>query len=193
MSDKPKFPRADALRAAKEICDSLKPVCERLIVAGSLRRRKEYVGDVEILFVPRFHPIAELAQADFLSSPSPRFENLAETAIERLVSTTTLIQRKNINGSVTWGPKNKYALHVSTGIPVDLFTATTDNWYNYLVCRTGSAENNARIASAALNKGWEWHPYDHGFTDQEGNWVPVETEQDVFRHVGLPYLEPHER
>lgn len=190
---KPKFPRSLALQAAKEICDALKPVCERLTVAGSLRRRKPFVGDVEILFVPRLERLPDLGQTDFLAAPEPKFKNLAEQVIEQLVTRAVIIQRKNKDGHIAWGAKNKLALHTTTDVPVDLFTATAENWWNYLVCRTGGAQNNIRIASAAQKKDWQWNPYSAGFTDQEGNPVPVTSEQDVFRLVGLPYLEPHER
>jgi len=54
-SPKRKFPRADALAVAREMCFALEPYSERLAVAGSLRRRKQTVGDVEILFVPRIN------------------------------------------------------------------------------------------------------------------------------------------
>lgn len=39
------------MNVAAELCAALKPVCERLILAGSLRRRKPTVGDVEILYI----------------------------------------------------------------------------------------------------------------------------------------------
>ena len=59
MSGKQKFPRAAALAVAKELCDALKPLAEKLIVAGSLRRRKQEVGDVEIVFVPKIEMRAD--------------------------------------------------------------------------------------------------------------------------------------
>ncbi len=190
---KPKFPSALALQAAKEICDALAPVCDRLIVAGSLRRRKAMVGDVEILFIPKLAHQPALQQTDFLSEPVPRYKNLAEETIQRLVTSVCIIQRKNVNGSVAWGPKNKLGLHVGTNVPVDLFTTTAANWFNYLVCRTGSAENNIRISNAALAQDWEWHPYDEGFSDAKGNIIPVRSERDAFALVGLDYLEPWDR
>jgi len=76
---------------------------------------------------------------------------------------------------------------------VDLFATTELAWCNCLVCRTGNAENNVRIALAAKEKGLMWHPYKHGFTDQRGKWLVVKSEEDVYRIVGLPYLEPWER
>jgi DNA polymerase/3'-5' exonuclease PolX len=84
--------------------------------------------------------------------------------------------------------------HVASGIPVDLFAATEENWFNYLVCRTGPAELNQRIAGEAKRIGWKWHPYGLGFTALDnGQESRVECEQDVFDFVGIPYAEPEDR
>lgn len=194
MSGKTKYPRADALKVAKELCDLLKPLCAvkpdgspYLIVAGSLRRRKSEVGDVEILYVPQM-----------VSVPDGLFEQKLMSRVDDLLdvlmrSPAIIAKRKNVNGSVMWGAKNKLAVEVASGIPVDFFAATEANWFNYLVCRTGGAENNTLIASAAQAKGWKWNPYGEGFTDERGQLVPVRAERDVYDLLGLEYKEPWER
>jgi DNA polymerase/3'-5' exonuclease PolX len=189
MSAKVKYPRADALKVARQMCVSLADVTERLIVAGSLRRRKLAVGDVEVLFIPKL----VTQTVDFFTSTSV---SAADLMLNDLVAKGILAKRKNVNGSEMWGPKNKLAVHVASGIPVDLFAATAENWFNYLVCRTGSAENNLAIASAAQAKGWKWNPYGSGFSRMSGLGSEshvVSSERDVFDFVGLPYKEPWER
>jgi len=184
---KVKFPREKALAVAKELCAALAPVTDRLIVAGSLRRRKLEVGDVEILFIPK----TELRNLEFFTKTPVC---LAGEVLSQLLQNGVLQQRKNVNGSTMWGAKNKMAVHAASGIPVDLFTATYGNWFNYLVCRTGSAENNMAIATAAQAKGWKWNPYAAGFTRADGREVHrVESEKGVFDFVGLPYKKPWER
>jgi len=186
MSGKQKYPRAEALKVAKQMCVSLADVSMRLIVAGSLRRRKMEVGDVEILFVPKL----VTQTVDFFTSTSV---SAVDLMLEDLLRKGIIAQRRNVAGSIMWGAKNKFAVHVASGIPVDFFAATDANWFNYLVCRTGGAESNTAIASAAKAKGWQWNPYGVGFTDDHGCTVAVTSEQDVFRHAGLPYREPWER
>lgn len=186
---KPRFPRADAIAVAREIIAALTPATEQLIVAGSLRRLKAEVGDIEILFIPRISLVENLE--DWFGPKLQRDE--ADTAIEALLAAGILTKRPNVLGRESWGPKNKFAIHTASGIPVDLFTATAANWHNYLVCRTGSAENNLRIATAAQSKGWKWHPYGTGFTGPEGQTIQVHSERDVFTYAGLPYIEPCER
>lgn len=186
---KTKFPRAAALAVAKELCAALRPVTERLIVAGSLRRGKAEVGDVEILFVPK---VVEVADGLF----DRKVESLADGALDALLRQGVLARRKNVKGSEMWGAQNKLAVHVGSGIPVDLFAATEANWWNYLVCRTGPGESNIAIASAAKDMGWKWHPYGSGFSRQVGLATEervVGSEREVFEFVGLPFKEPVER
>jgi len=188
MTPKPKFPRALALQVAEELCSLLASATDRCIVAGSLRRRKTEVGDIEILYIPRY----VTAPANDLFSPPSRL-NLVDAILGSLITSGLLSKRLNARGSKTWGPKNKYAVHVTSGIPVDFFAADEANWFNYLVCRTGSAAHNTRIASLAQARGWKWHSCDIGFTDAVGCTLFVHSEADVFTLLGLPYLEPWQR
>ena len=188
MSDKPKFPRAEALAVVRELLVHFQPAAERLVVAGSLRRRKELVGDIELVYIPR----TEKRPAEGTVWEIDTI-NLIDEAIARLEADGILARRENVNGSTMFGPKNKLMRHVASGMPVDLFTATPDNWWNYLVCRTGSKETNTRIATAARDLGMEWHPYGVGFADRNRKWMRPECEEDVFKFVRLPYVEPWER
>jgi DNA polymerase/3'-5' exonuclease PolX len=186
MSDKVRYPRSDAMAVAKELCAALKPVTEKLVVAGSLRRRKPMVGDVEILFVPKMIEV----KFDLFNTLKV---SAADAYLEQMLKAAVLKKRLNAKGHSMWGEKNKLAVHVSSGIPVDLFTATEENWFNYAVCRTGGAQTNVRICEAAQARGWKWNPYGPGFTDHLGETRKVTSELDVFEFVGLKYLEPWER
>ena len=188
---KTRYPRSTGLQVARELCRVLGPVTERLIVAGSLRRMKADVGDVEILFVPRIkkdHPVP----GDMFAR---RDLNLAEQVIVQLEADGILAKRPSTVGTFTYGALNKLKVHVATGLPVDLFTASVDNWWNYVVCRTGPAESNTRIAQRAQELGWKWNPYGKGFTRESGAGETrvVSSEQDLFAFLGLPYLEPKDR
>lgn len=186
--DKPRYPRDAALDVARELCRALKPATERLIVAGSLRRRADSVGDVEILYIPR----TEQRQIDLVTRGPV---SLADDVLDALLSDGTLARRLNKNGSATWGAVNKLATHTRSGIPVDFFCTTEAAWWNYLVCRTGPATSNTRIAIEARMLGYRWNPYGTGFTNlTDGQHTPAMTsEEDVFRFVHLPYCEPWDR
>ena len=188
--EKRKYPRADVMAVAAEICAVLKPVTERLICAGSLRRRRPMCSDVEVIFVPRTSRLKV-----GLFEDDQEFTDLAERAIVRMLESQLLTKRLNKVGVATWGPKNKLAVHWKSGIPVDLFATTPEAWFNYLVCRTGPMESNVRICEAAQAKGFKWNPYGSGFTSLSGQSpdAAVTSEEDVFRFCGLPYVEPWQR
>jgi DNA polymerase/3'-5' exonuclease PolX len=62
------------------------------------------------------------------------------------------------------------------------------------IARTGPSESNVRIAEAAKAKGFKWHPYKPGFSEEAtGRVFPMGSEEEVFRFVSLPYAEPWER
>lgn len=193
MTGKTKFPRAAAIEVARELVTVLKPLCEpeRLRVLGSLRRRKEEVGDVEILYVPFFGD--EPDPADLFGSL--RHYNHADRWLNLALHTGTIARRPRSDGAFTWGEENKFALHIASGIPVDFFSATEANWWNLLVCRTGPAESNTQICMAAERRGWKWDPYSPGFLDRHTGQLVYRTlsERDVFNAVHLSYAEPWER
>lgn len=184
---KPKFPREAALTVAESLRDLFYPMCSRICVAGSLRRRKTMVGDIEILYIPRL---------ELRKDPQDMFAtinaSLVDEIIERLEATGVLARRLNCKGSEMFGQENKLMRSVATAIPVDLFRTTEESWFNYLVCRTDPAESNVRIAQAAREKGWKWHPYGTGFSKGREEFR-VTCEKDVFDFVNLPFLEPWER
>lgn len=186
---KTKFPRADALRVAEELCDQLKDVCERLIVAGSLRRGAQEVGDVEILFIPIWVPSPTV---DFFSPP--KFESLAENRISKLVADNILAHRQSVsNHDAGWGPKNKLAVHVTSGMPVDLFETTIENWWVSLVIRTGPKDFNLKLTTGAQRQGKTLNAYGSGVTDRHGIVTAATSEQHVCQLCGVPYAEPRER
>ncbi len=192
MSSKIKHPRALALEVAKELMAALRPLCEpeRFIFAGSLRRLKPEVGDIEVVYVPRIEPRPD--KSDLLQ---PLIHtNLVNEQLDGWLEAGVITKRVGERGGTAWGASNKLAVHVAAGIGLDFFQANKRNFWTLLVCRTGSAENNTRICNAAIARGQQWDPY-KGFLDRSTKellFVPG-SEQALFQYVGLPYLEPKER
>ena len=167
---------AKARTIAEELRQRLEPSCERIVIAGSIRRRKPDVGDIELLCVPKYDSAIDLL----------------DNEIGVLVVQRILDFRRNKLGSRVYGPKNKLMLHIPSGIGVDIFSTNQECWAVSLVVRTGGAETNKRIATAALRKGWSFHAYGGGFTTPNGV-IICSSEREVFEAAGLPYLEPWER
>ena len=184
---KQRYPRADALEVARAVVAEIRPYCEEIKVCGSLRRMKEQVGDVEIVFIPKFQMVR--VEGDLFAE---RWADLVEMRLLGMISGGLIEKRLSRTGVAAFGPKNKLVRHIASGIPVDLFATKRSAWWNYIVCRTGGAKNNVAIASAAQANGWKWHPYDDGFRRGPFRHV-VQSERDVFDFVGLPYLDPCDR
>ena len=183
------------MAAAREVCAALRPVTTRLMVVGAVRRRCAEVGAVDVLYVPRF----EDRQLDmFTTEPM----DMSEEVVGGLVLSGVLSKRPRMIGGqpsesfTTWGAQNKLAVYRG-GVPVDLFKSKDEDWWNAVVFRTGSEQSNLRIAEAAQARGWKWNISGAGF--ERGEMLGpiekhgVESEQEVFAFVGLPYLEPEER
>jgi len=168
------------LEKAKGIAEELKAVlessCERIVIAGSIRRQKPEVGDIELLCIPKY-----IAGVDML-----------DAKIQTLIHFDMLGYRLNKLGSKVYGPKNKLLVHLPSGIGVDIFSTDEECWPVALVVRTGGKVSNMRIATAALRRGYQFHTYGRGFTTPSGESV-CHSEREVFEAVGLSYLEPWKR
>src|SRR5690349_16533880 len=113
--EKPKYPRAEALEVAREMVGALRVWTRRIIVAGSLRRRKEMVGDVEILFIPKLIEVKEERQGELMAcdEPKPKMIDLAGRILGLLTHASVISPRASVRGAFTWGDKNKLARHVA--------------------------------------------------------------------------------
>jgi DNA polymerase/3'-5' exonuclease PolX len=54
--DTPRIPLARAVSIAETTRAALAPHCERIAIAGSVRRRRSFVGDIELVCIPRLVP-----------------------------------------------------------------------------------------------------------------------------------------
>lgn len=169
------------LERAKAIAERLKellePSCDQIEIAGSIRRQKPEVGDIELLCIPKY-----VSGVDML-----------DAKIQTLIQLGTMDFRRNKLERRVYGPKNKLLLHRESGIGVDIFSTTEECWPVALVVRTGGEKTNKEIASRAIERGMRFHAYGRGFTLADGSELVCHSEADVFKAVGLAYREPWER
>jgi DNA polymerase/3'-5' exonuclease PolX len=188
-----RWAHSEAMPVARELVAQLEPFCERIMVCGSLRRQKQTVGDIEMVYVPRMVPGVD--RSDLLAPPEP--VNQVDRALEFLLGTGYIEQRLNVEGRATWGPENKLGRHMESGIPVDFFSSRPEAWWSQVVCRTGGLESNTRLATVALQRGWKFRPYAGGFEGRErgnrGVMHLIQSEREAFEFLGLPYQEPEAR
>lgn len=185
---KDRFKIEQAYQVATDLCASLNPYCTKVKIVGSIRRKKKWVGDIELLIIPSFDIIPNSLEL------FPTKVNITEQTVQKLRLNGTLELRKKKNGTTADGSWVKLLKHVETSIPVDLFFATQQTWISALVCRTGGKDNNEELASRAKSLGYRWEMNGPGFKElNTGKIIQVKQEQDIYQFLGLPYLRPELR
>lgn len=175
-SEKPKYPCSQAQRVAAELIEMLDAGCERISVAGSIRREVPMVSDIELLIIPSAAetPLGRLLLGE-------KLEDLNNRGILRL--------RPNIRGAVTYGALNKLLLHVPSGIPVDIFTTSRENWGMALFVRTGPRDWNIRAMTRLRALGLKGHAYG-GIEMEDGTQVSCPDESTVFYYLQWEAVNP---
>jgi len=175
-------PLAEAERIASEIIADLLPVCERIQVAGSVRRRKELVGDVELVAIPRYEP------AGLFGDCHTNALWMHLHAGERY---------RFAKGDHAEGRYYQLALPVYPGLQVDLFLAQPDNWGLTLLVRTGSAAFSAGVLARwkrVQGIGREGAGSVNGrLVTRAGIVMPTPDEESVFRLIGMAPVPPEHR
>lgn len=201
------LPLATAQRYAAEIIKWLGPYCVTLQIAGSIRRNRPYVNDVDIVCIPKVTCSQDLLGAD-LDRSNLALEFLQDYVKERNPTASPAREPRFISGGEKEG---KQVMLQLPKCQLDLWFAAADNFATRLLMRTGSKEHNIWFADRAAFHGLHWHPYE-GLTPLPGKvyiWQPTEfatpvtipagqflpckTEQLLYFALGLSYLEPKNR
>ncbi len=190
MSDKRRIPLHDAEQLAAELVELLEPACDRIEVAGSIRRRRPDVGDVEIVCQPRQEPLR-----DFFGLETGGQINFVDEACDVMLSDSTLAKRLDANGRPRWGSRYKAAIF--QGFAVDLFCVLPPAQFGTIfVIRTGPAAFSHRLVTARRDGGWmpDWLSEKDGhLRHRDGTPLVTPNEEDVFQALGLPFVEPQDR
>ncbi|HET6213069.1 MAG TPA: DNA polymerase/3'-5' exonuclease PolX [Micromonosporaceae bacterium] len=153
---------SEALATAEEIVAALSTVagCVRCSYAGSLRRMRDSIGDVDIL----------AAAAD--SAPL-------------MAAFSALPIVDEVIGS---GP-TKTSVRTTAGLQVDLRVVPPESWGAALQDFTGSKAHNVAIREIAVRKKLKLSEYGL-FRVDDGSLVVSETEEEVYDRLGLPWIPP---
>ena len=183
------------LDQARELAEQVKallaPACERIQIAGSIRREKPLPADIELVYIPKFRPrLSYTLFGDEEREPINRFDEL----IDRLLMERVLQHRLDVNGRASCGPWAKRLIF--DGFPLDVFRATPETWGVTLAIRTGPATFSQQLASGkeiggVLPTGWKLRGW--RFWDAFGEPLDTPEEEDVFRVLGLPNWHPSKR
>lgn len=173
---KARMPYKEALALADELCEQLRPYCSRVAVAGSLRRKKPEIGDLEIVVIP-----SEVEVKDLFGNSTGYHYPINEWVAGNAENVTK-------NGT-------RYKQFVWRGAQVDLFLTTADRWGMIFLIRTGSAEFSKKIMTSQAFGGHmpAGMRVEGGNLFREAGVVPTFEEADVFAALGVAYVEPERR
>lgn len=160
---------------AAKIVAELAPHCDRIEVAGSIRRGRPNVNDIDIVCIPK------------------GIEG-RESIIQRCRAKGHLLKSGGQYVELLYMTKEGPAqldLWFAHAGKSDLFSREPSNWGMLLLARTGSKEHNIKLAALAKSKGLTFSPH-QGITDGD-QIVASLTEESIFARLGLPYIEPEKR
>lgn len=150
-------------KIAAEVIKRLSPYCQRLEVAGSIRRRKGIVHDVDIVLIPSD---AWNLEGEVLALARPFQPKMSGEKLKRF----------------------DYK-----GAQIDLYYASPETWGTLLLIRTGSKENNIRLCSRAKGMGWHLAASGDGLFNETGERIAGDSEESIYGALGLPYQHPEGR
>jgi DNA polymerase (family 10) len=130
--------------------------------AGSLRRMRETVGDLDLL-----------AAAEDPAPVMARFREHPRVA------------------EVMLGGETKTSVRTGEGFQVDLRVLEPSRWGTALQYFTGSQAHNIRLRGLAQKQGFSLSEY--ALKREDGSELLCATEEEVYRHLGLPLIPPELR
>jgi DNA polymerase/3'-5' exonuclease PolX len=178
----------EAIDLAKETRLLLQPVCERVEIAGSVRRLKPEVNDIEIVAVPKRDPFdqLQLRLADMVSHkyllPGPESKDGKRPPMGPRYYRLTIPMT-----------------HAPGFMQLDLFAVLPPADFGVIyTIRTGSAAFSHWLVTEALKRGmkvdqgqlWRIHREEQPWRFER---LACPEESDFFGQVGLDWVEPKDR
>lgn len=168
-----------AKKIAEDLVRELTPYCDRIELAGSIRRGKPEVKDIEIVCIPK-----QKKEVDLFGDNAPKFG--VNNPIPEFVSAVRKYPAE------IGDPTGRYVKLLLSEIKVDLFIAFPNNWGFIFTLRTGSTWFNKDYLLIGL-KNINHEAKDGFIYDKKGNLVELPEEIDLFNLINLKYLDPDRR
>ncbi|MGI5373444.1 DNA polymerase/3'-5' exonuclease PolX [Streptomyces sp. CA-251387] len=151
-----------AMSLAEDIVAEMSQVtgCKRCSYAGSLRRVRETIGDIDVLVAAK--------QAEPVMRAFTELSYVSEV--------------------IAHGEK-KTSIRTSKGLQVDLRVVPPDSWGAAMQYFTGSKAHNIRTREMAVHQKLKLSEYGL-FDAESGKKIVSETEEDVYARLGLPWIPP---
>ena len=156
----------EAGKLAEAIKTAVETHCDKIEIAGSIRRQKPKVHDIDFVVVAK-------SDSDW--------QKISE-----------ILRRQKAKPNCSGSQLIKAYLPCHNGLfQVDFYRAKPSTFGIHLLIRTGSADHNMWLAGYAISKGMRLK-YSEGLI-KDGKPVAGEDEKGVFDALGLPCPSPSER
>ena len=143
---------------------------ESVTAAGSLRRGRDTIGDVDLLVTMR---------------PGREKPKDVDSVAEHI------LKYPGIDQTLAHG-ENKVSILLGNGLQVDVRMLAKENFGAALLYFTGSKAHNVGLRGRALDMGWTLNEY--ALTTVKGGQVVAgKTEEEIYAKLGLDYIEPELR
>ncbi len=188
----------DAKVLAKFLIEEMEGAVDRAMIAGSIRRGKQEVKDIEIVAIPSWTERTGDAKDMFSDPEIIRTNTLWLWALSiapvRWIKTGT-------PDIIDWVPKEdgKYwrgivPINENEDIKLDLFLANPLNWGVIATIRTGPREFSEALM-ATIKAGGATRVKDGHLIDvrNDNQIIPCETEESFFQNAGIEFIPVQER
>ncbi|MBI5858585.1 MAG: hypothetical protein HZB42_13175 [Sphingobacteriales bacterium] len=166
-STKKRIPLERADRIGNGILGEIKkiPEVQQSVLAGSLRRRKETIGDIDIV----------------ITAEHKHWKKIIHVI-------THLPQVKKILAA----GQTKASIILKNDVQVDIRIVHEHEFGAALFYLTGSKEHNIQLRTIAKQRGWKINEYGV-FDVKTGKRLAGKTEEDIYSLFGLKYIPPEKR
>lgn len=180
-----------AERVALQWVNRIKDQCNRIEIAGSIRRRQAIIGDIDIVCIPKRVPLTDLLGRDLGE------RNLAHEELQHIVRR---YENTREGQNLTWerggdAPGKLCTIVVEDAAiryAVDFYFSTPEKWGATFLTRTGPQSHNIWLAQRAKELGGDWSSAAGLLLPDKGARIGDE-EALIYQAIGMPYVEPKER
>ena len=163
----------------------------RWVVAGSVRRERTEIGDIEHVVEPA---VVEVRSAGLFGAVAAGVRTPLLNRLDELAAQGVIERAVYPDGKHRWGDRYRGVLF--EGVRHELFMTDRANWGPILAIRTGPALLSQRLVTALASRGL--YRQQDGYVRYAGGRNAgeirmVATEEEYFSLCGLAYIEPRDR
>ena len=163
-----RIPLKDAEKIGNEILAEIKkiPAVQNAALAGSIRRKKETIGDIDIVI------LAEPVNRKKIVNKFTRFTQVEKVLTKGTTRASVLLKYKNFQ--------------------VDIRLVHDHEYGAAMLYFTGSKEHNIKLRTIAKERGYKINEYGI-FDNRNGKKLAGKTEEEMYHFLKLEYIPPERR